>query len=647
MCLDGPDRPHPAALGLDEVDVLVHPALVATGVELLDQDLPCILSFVAPCREQRLQGVPVVGRQLALVGLGRLDQHVEVAHRPKVSRDIPEATLVTRSPLVVEGVAEDSPRRALPAGRDAHAMELLVPRALPGARLARDHAREVEPEDLSPRLREMVVREDPGRLAGRQPPLLGRLAAVVLVCGCIRALHRVERSLELRCADGLEVAGSREHRSQRAEDGLVAIAQLRLELREPVDELAAGDDLDLVERELDDGSIPPVQPLAAQLAQDDELLEDAVAGKRDDLVARGALRPHRGRLRGIGWSHELVSLVQGAAVVLTREALERDQRSRRRSPQSRCIPGRGEGRVGCVEVAILVVDVVRGSERLEPAELVRGQQSRPRGDIIDQVLELDLERSRGEALGHARGSIDPAPTPGPRVRSVSAAAVAASSLSTANVSMVPSRDCRTSVRIHVPSGSSCHERRSSASITSMIRESRAWASGSSTGVTTSTRRSRLRSMMSADPMYHSGRPALPNIQIRECSRNSPTIERTRIVSDTSGRPGRRHIAPRTMQSIWTPALDASYSASITCTSTSELTLMTMRAGAPPRARTASRSMSSRIRGRSVIGATRSLRNTRWRERPVSTLNRSVTSAPSSSRHDSRPRSTYSRAVLEL
>ena len=49
----------------------------------------------------------------------------------------------------------------------------------------------------------------------------------------------------------------------------------------------------------------------------------------------------------------------------------------------------------------------------------------------------------------------------------------------------------------------------------------------------------------------------------------------------------------------------------------------------------------------AVRATSSRRNECWRDRPVSTLNRSVTSAPISGRAVSRPRSTYRRAVFGL
>ena len=58
-------------------------------------------------------------------------------------------------------------------------------------------------------------------------------------------------------------------------------------------------------------------------------------------------------------------------------------------------------------------------------------------------------------------------------------------------------------------------------------------------------------------MYHSREPPFSNDQIRECSRNSPTIERTRIRSETPGSPGWIEQAPRTMRSMSTPAFDGS------------------------------------------------------------------------------------------
>ena len=154
-------------------------------------------------------------------------------------------------------------------------------------------------------------------------------------------------------------------------------------------------------------------------------------------------------------------------------------------------------------------------------------------------------------------------------------------------------------------------------------------------------------MRSAEPMYHSGRPSLAKLNMRECSRYWPTIERTRIPSLTPGTPGQSEQIPRIRRSTWTPAWAAPYSAATQAGSTSELSLRTIRAGLPARAWLASRSIIDRIQLRRFIGATIRRRKSRWRDRPVRTLNRSLTSAPSSGRHDSRPRSVYSLAVPEL
>ena len=68
-------------------------------------------------------------------------------------------------------------------------------------------------------------------------------------------------------------------------------------------------------------------------------------------------------------------------------------------------------------------------------------------------------------------------------------------------------------------------------------------------------------------------------------------------------------------------------------------LMTMRPAPRPRALAASRSISSMNRGRSVMRRDEQPPEARWRESPVRTLNRSVTSAPSSSRQVSSPKSS--------
>lgn len=89
----------------------------------------------------------------------------------------------------------------------------------------------------------------------------------------------------------------------------------------------------------------------------------------------------------------------------------------------------------------------------------------------------------------------------------------------------------------------------------------------------SIRRSRLRCIMSALPIQTSGSPPLPKAKTRECSRNRPSTDRTRMFSDRPVTPGRTAQMPRTHTSTGTPAWDARYSASMIASSTIELHLM--------------------------------------------------------------------------
>ena len=60
--------------------------------------------------------------------------------------------------------------------------------------------------------------------------------------------------------------------------------------------------------------------------------------------------------------------------------------------------------------------------------------------------------------------------------------------------------------------------------------------------------------MSALPIQYSS--AAPKWKTRECSRNRPRIERTRMFSLSPGTPGRSAQIPRTTTSTGTPACDA-------------------------------------------------------------------------------------------
>ena len=131
----------------------------------------------------------------------------------------------------------------------------------------------------------------------------------------------------------------------------------------------------------------------------------------------------------------------------------------------------------------------------------------------------------------------------------------------------------------------------------------ACTAGSLTRTSVSTRRSRLRCIRSALPSQYSGSPPSANASTRECSRNRPTMLRTRIVSDSPGTPGRSAQMPRTTRSIGTPARLASYSASMSSSSTMLLALMRMPDGRPARACSASAPIRSIRPSRTLCGAT--------------------------------------------
>ena len=70
------------------------------------------------------------------------------------------------------------------------------------------------------------------------------------------------------------------------------------------------------------------------------------------------------------------------------------------------------------------------------------------------------------------------------------------------------------------------------------------------------RRKKLRSIQSALDSHTFSSPPLAKRKTRVCSRKRPTIERTRMFSESFGTPGRSAHTPRTMRSTFTPACDA-------------------------------------------------------------------------------------------
>ena len=102
-----------------------------------------------------------------------------------------------------------------------------------------------------------------------------------------------------------------------------------------------------------------------------------------------------------------------------------------------------------------------------------------------------------------------------------------------------------------PSASSAQARVSSARLTSRISSRRACSSGSSTGTSASTRRSRLRGIRSAEPMRTVGRPGPRRWRTGRCGCARGSGRRSSApgcCSDRPGTPGMRQQMPRMMRS---------------------------------------------------------------------------------------------------
>ena len=291
---------------------------------------------------------PVVGR----VGLGRprRPRSARRGRAPLRGRGRPPSRAALRSPpsLLVERDAQHAPRRPLAPGRDPHRVELLGVAALARARLAGDHAGEMEPEDLAAASPRWSSVSTPGvlgmrirgglrtrprgwRSAPRRPPPSARRAprasgatatassvrspaacalglaplsalgpgspsiagpasrpsapvsgpaasgpSIPLQLPCSSrgvAADDLQRALQLRaCPPASSSSISREHVGQRLELGLVALAQLQLELDEALRDCLRHEHLDVVDGDLDDRPVPRVQALLPDLAQLDEVV---------------------------------------------------------------------------------------------------------------------------------------------------------------------------------------------------------------------------------------------------------------------------------------------------------------------------------------------------------------------------------------
>ena len=127
------------ALVPDELGVVVEPAPVAVRVELAHEQDRGRRRGGGARREQRLEGALLGDRQVGPIGVGGLDQDVEVADGAEAGGHLAQPAAMLLRPLGPERLAEDPPRGALAARRDAHPVEVLRIDPVAGPGLLGDH----------------------------------------------------------------------------------------------------------------------------------------------------------------------------------------------------------------------------------------------------------------------------------------------------------------------------------------------------------------------------------------------------------------------------------------------------------------------------------------------------------------------------
>ena len=401
-------------LGLDEQEIALHPAPVAVGVELAEEDRPRRLAPGAPALDQAVEGRALRGGLRVAVGLAGLDQHVEVPHRAEVGCDLAQAAAVLGGPLGVERLAEHAPRGPLAAGGHPHRVQLLAVPARPGAGLAGDHAGEVEAQDLAPRLGEVIVGQDARRLGDDDPGRLGLLLGGGTFDRSLgrdrrdpgthrhglpggprlrlRPPHGLQRPLQLGGLGREQLLDLGQQVRQRLQRRLGALAQLHLQLREPLQDASPGHDLHVVHGQLGHGPVVLVVALAPRLPHGHEVLERHVTDQLQHPAPRRRRRPagrRHGRVRG---ALELLAAVDAAPVIDPAQPLERDHRPVARRPQPPRIPRRRQPPVGRVEITVLVEHRGHRPARGEPGEVVRREEALARACLRHPELELHLDR---------------------------------------------------------------------------------------------------------------------------------------------------------------------------------------------------------------------------------------------------------------
>jgi hypothetical protein len=228
-----------------------------------------------------------------------------------------------------------------------------------------------------------------------------------------RGPDRGQGRLELRAGRGEQGRVGGRDALDPGQRLLLAVEELDLELHEALDDPAPGDRVDLVEAELHDRLVGLELPLAAELADRDELDERRVAAQLEDQRASVGVGPVARAGGPVGGTLELLAAVRRARAVAVpaRDGLDRDRRALRTLPQPGGKSRAGQRAVGRVEVAILELGRADGADRVEARELLGEQVAVPGGLVPEPVLELDFDGSRGGGGGtHAadRAALMPA-----------------------------------------------------------------------------------------------------------------------------------------------------------------------------------------------------------------------------------------------
>ena len=169
-----------------------------------------------------------------------------------------------------------------------------------------------------------------------------------------RRLDRRQRRLELRTRRRRRGPGRRRGSASSAlERGLVALDQLDLELDEPLDDPAPGDDIDLVEAQLDDR----VADWSFRLRRSWRIVTTSTSGASPHCSRISERASDGGQSRGPAVRSAGPSSSSRRWAPDRRrspaERLDRHGRALRRLAQPGREPGPGEGAVGGVEVAVL------------------------------------------------------------------------------------------------------------------------------------------------------------------------------------------------------------------------------------------------------------------------------------------------------